>query len=651
MYLAIIMLPLLSGGINGLLGRKLGHYGSRLLGCITIIICTLLSIVAYYEIAISESPLSIYILDWIDTEYLEISWALNIDTLSISIYIPVLIVSSCVHIYTMEYMSEDPHNTRFYSYLSLFTFFMLVLISGDNLLLIFIGWEGVGICSYLLVNFWFLRIQANKAAMKALIVNRIGDWSLTLGMILIWWINGNLELSTIFSIAPLINVDLITMVTILVLIGAMAKSAQIGLHTWLPDAMEGPTPVSALIHAAIIVTAGVYLLIRLSPLIEYSTTGLLIISWIGGLTALFAATTAIFQNDLKRVIAYSTCSQLGYMVLAVGLSQYTLSVFHLVNHAYFKALLFLSAGAVIHSFSDEQDMRKYGGLINILPFTYISILIGSLSLLAIPFLTGFYSKDLILEVAYGLYEYQGSIGYWLGTITACITSFYSFRLIYLTFISYPNGVKYNYSHAHEPSIIMTIPLVILGLFSIFHGNFAYDQFIGLGSSIWGNSIYISPDHVSTIEGEFNIPLHIKLLPFFGSIFSMILGTYLYNRSSIIADKGIKKVIYRFLNKRYHIDNIYNTFILYYVFRLAYITSKRLDKGILELIGVTALIRLVNNNSLKLASFDNGYIPHLALNIIISLILIFGVSGNIPGEEIILILIGMMMMNSSNLVSK
>jgi NADH-ubiquinone oxidoreductase chain 5 len=332
------------------------------------------------------------------------------------------------------------------------------------------------------------------------------------------------------------------------------------------------------------------------------------------------------------------------MVLAVGLSQYTLSVFHLVNHAYFKALLFLSAGAVIHSFSDEQDMRKYGGLINILPFTYISILIGSLSLLAIPFLTGFYSKDLILEVAYGQYKFQGSIGYWLGTITACITSFYSFRLIYLTFISYPNGVKYNYSHAHEPSIIMTIPLVILGLFSIFHGYFAYDLFIGLGSGLWGNSIFISPDHVSTIEGEFSIPLHIKLLPLFGSLFSIALGTYIYNNLLIIGDKGIKKVIYRFLNKRYHIDNIYNSFILSNVFNLAYITSKKLDKGVLELIGVTALVKLVNENSSKLASFDNGYIPHLALNVIIGYILVLGGVGYLPGEEIILILVLMMILS-------
>lgn len=427
----------------------------------------------------------------------------------------------------------------------------------------------------------------------------------------------------------------------------MAKSAQLGLHTWLPDAMEGPTPVSALIHAATMVTAGVYLLIRLSPLIEYSGTGLLIISWVGGLTALFAASIATFQNDLKRVIAYSTCSQLGYMVLAVGMSQYTLSAYHLVNHAYFKALLFLSAGAVIHSLSDEQDMRRHGGLINILPFTYICILIGSLSLLATPYLTGFYSKDLILEVAYGQYNNQGSIGYWLGTITACITSFYSFRLIYLTFISKTNGVRSNYLNAHEPSIIMTTPLVILSLFSIVHGYLASDAYIGLGSGLWGDgSILITPDNLTTIEGEFGLPLQNKLLPLFGSLMFIILGIGLiYTEGGRVSSvRGIK--IYRFFNERYHIDNIYNSLIVSNLLKLARITSKRLDKGILELIGVTAIIRVVNNKSSQLASFDNGYIPHLALNIIIGLILALSLAeGLYPGDNLILILI-LIMSNKS-----
>lgn len=293
-------------------------------------------------------------------------------------------------------------------------------------------------------------------------------------------------------------------------------------------------------------------------------------------------------------------------------------------------------------------MRKYGGLINILPFTYISILIGSLSLLATPFLTGFYSKDLILEVAYGQYNNQGIIGYWLGTITASITSFYSFRLIYLTFISYSNGVKYNYNNAHEPSIIMTIPLVILGLFSIFHGYYAKDQFIGLGSVLWGNSIYISPDNVSTIEGEFGIDIIIKLLPLLGSVTSIIIGVYIYKKGSIKGDKGIKKIIYRFLNKRYHIDNIYNSYIISNVYKLANITSKKIDKGILELIGVTGIVRMVKGNSTRIAKLDSGYIPNLALNIIIGLILILGYGlGYIIEEGIILILVLMMIQTPSN----
>lgn len=327
------------------------------------------------------------------------------------------------------------------------------------------------------------------------------------------------------------------------------------------------------------------------------------------------------------------------MVMAVGLSQYTLSVFHLVNHAYFKALLFLSAGAVIHALGDEQDMRKYGGLINIIPFTYVSILIGSLSLLAIPYLTGFYSKDLILEVAYGQYKLNGVVAYWLGTITALITSFYSFRLIYLTFISYPNGVKNNYSHAHEPSLVMTIPLVILGFFSIFHGYIAYDLFIGVGSGIWGNSIYINPDNLTTIEGEFGLPLYIKLLPFIGSVSVMIIGYIIYNRDEReIADTGIRKTIYRFLNKKYHIDNIYNTYFLNNILNMGYVTGKRLDKGVLELMGVTNIVNKVNSTSNILARFDNGYIPNIAINIIIGLILIMGLGELMKGDEIILILL-------------
>ena len=358
--------------------------------------------------------------------------------------IVVTFISFLVHIYSIGYMSADPHIPRFMSYLSLFTFFMLILISANNFVQMFVGWEGVGLCSYLLINFWFSRIQANKAAIKAMLVNRVGDFGLALGIIAIYSLFKSVDYSIVFamskhfesSIFQVLNLEFnyLTIICILLFIGAIGKSAQLGLHTWLPDAMEGPTPVSALIHAATMVTAGIFLLARCSPLFEYAPNALIFVAIIGALTAFFAAATGLLQNDIKRVIAYSTCSQLGYMVFACGLSNYSVGIFHLANHAFFKALLFLSAGSVIHALSDEQDMRKMGGLRKLLPFTYAMIFIGSLSLMGFPFLTGFYSKDVILELTYAKYTSLSYIIYWLGTISAFLTAFYSIRLIYLVFL-------------------------------------------------------------------------------------------------------------------------------------------------------------------------------------------------------------------------
>jgi len=484
MYLVIISLPLLAATVAGFLGRKIGRTGSHLITCGSLIITASLALVAFYEVGLCQSPVSIKLLSWIDSEFLFVSWGFIYDSLTVSMLLPVLLVSALVHIYSIGYMSEDPHNQRFFSYLSMFTFFMLMLVSGDNYLLMFIGWEGVGISSYLLMNFWFTRLQANKAAIKALVTNRIGDYFFSIGLFALFWTFGNLDYSTIFSLAPVIDQDIITIIGICLLLAAMGKSAQLGLHGWLPDAMEGPTPVSALIHAATMVTAGVYLLLRSSPILEYGSTPLILITWVGALTAFFAATTGLLQNDLKRVIAYSTCSQLGYMMFACGLSNYSIGIFHLVNHAFFKALLFLSAGAVIHALNDEQDMRKMGGLVNLLPFTYTMIFIGSFSLMALPFLTGFYSKDLILEVALGQYLFTSSVAYWLGTISAVFTAFYSLRLLALTFLTYPNGPRIHYLSTHEAPLIMAIPLVILAIMSIFFGFVTKDLFVGPGSDFF-----------------------------------------------------------------------------------------------------------------------------------------------------------------------
>jgi len=624
MYLAILTLPLLSATVAGFLGRKLGKTGSHFITCGSLVLTALLAFVAFYEVGLCQSPVSIKLMSWIDSEFMLVSWGFNYDSLTVSMLLPVLIVSALVHIYSTNYMGEDPHNQRFFSYLSMFTFFMLMLVTGDNYLVMFIGWEGVGISSYLLINFWFTRLQANKAAIKALVMNRVGDWGFSIGLWAIFWAFGNLDFTTVFSLAPFMNEELITVISICLLIAAMGKSAQIGLHTWLPDAMEGPTPVSALIHAATMVTAGVYLLLRSSPILEYGSTPLILITWVGALTAFFAATTGLLQNDLKRVIAYSTCSQLGYMVFACGLSNYSIGIFHLVNHAFFKALLFLSAGAVIHALNDEQDMRKMGGLVNLLPFTYTMILIGSLSLMALPFLTGFYSKDLILEVAFGQYLFTGNVAYWLGTISAVFTAFYSLRLLALTFLTYPNGPKINYLGTHEAPLIMAIPLVLLAIMSVFFGYVTKDLFIGVGTNFWGNSLFVHPNHVSLIEAEFAIPTFYKLLPLFGSLFGGGLALVLYHLFPLftisLTENTLGRTLYRFLNQKYWFDNIYNNLILSKLLNFGYTTNKTLDRGVIELVGPYGLVNVFKNASSKITSLDTGFIPSYAMYIFSGLIL-------------------------------
>lgn len=403
------------------------------------------------------------------------------DSPTVVMLIVVTFISSLVHLYSISYMSEDPHSPRFMCYLSISTFFMPMLVTGDNSLQLFLGWEGVGLASYLLIHFWFTRLQADKAAIKAMLVNRVGDFGLAPGISGCFTLFQTVDFSTIFACASAprnswiscnMRLNAITLICILLLIGAVGKSAQIGSHTWSPDAMEGPTPVSALIHAATMVTAGVFMIARCSPLFEYPPTALIVITFAGAMTSFLAATTGILQNDLKRVIAYSTCSQLGYMIFACGISNYSVSVFHLMNHAFFKALLFLSAGSVIHAMSDEQDMRKMGGLASSFPFTYAMMLMGSLSLIGFPFLTGFYSKDVILELAYTKYTISGNFAFWLGSVSVLFTSYYSFRSLFLTFLVPTNSFGRDILRCHDAPIPMAIPLILLALGSLFVGYFA-----------------------------------------------------------------------------------------------------------------------------------------------------------------------------------
>ena len=662
MYLAIVTLPILGSIVSGFFGRRIGVSGAYLITCTSVIVTTLLAIVAFFEVGLNNIPVSINLFRWIDSESLNVLWSFHFDSLTVSMLIPVLIVSSLVHIYSIGYMSHDPHNQRFFSYLSLFTFMMIILVTANNFLLMFVGWEGVGVCSYLLISFWFTRIAANQSSMSAFLTNRVGDCFLTIGMFAILWSFGNIDYSTVFSLAPFVNENIVTIIGICLLIGAMAKSSQVGLHVWLPMAMEGPTPVSALIHAATMVTAGVYLLMRTSPLIEYSSTVLILCLWLGAITTVFSSLIGLFQQDIKKVIAYSTMSQLGMMVIAVGLSSYNIALFHLVNHAFYKGLLFLGAGAVIHAVADNQDFRKYGGLRPFLPLTYSVMLIASLSLVAFPFMTGFYSKDFILESAYGQFYFGGTVVYFIATIGAMFTTLYSVKVLYLTFLTNPNGPKVNYINitsykgittyeptldyivgirnplnvvpkevrvtffkgAHEGDIYMSLPLIILAIFSIFFGYITKDIFIGLGSGFFAdNSLFIHPTHEIMLDTEFAVPTLFKLLPLVFTVFLSVLA--------IIISEFVGKVlitfkfsrlgynIFGFFNQRFLIELFYNKYITGLVFKLGGQTTRVLDKGSIELLGPYGLEKGLINLSRNIASLDTGVITSYALYILIGLI--------------------------------
>jgi NADH-ubiquinone oxidoreductase chain 5 len=624
MYLALLILPLLGSIAAGFFGRKIGITGAQIITCICVITTTLLAFVAFFEVGLNSVPVSIEVCRWIDSESLNVLWGFHYDSLTVSMLIPVLVVSSLVHLYSVGYMSSDPHIQRFFSYLSLFTFMMLILVGANNYVLMFVGWEGVGVCSYLLVCFWFTRISANQSALSAFLTNRVGDCFLTVGMFAILWSFGNLDYATVFSLAPFMNENIITIIGVCLLIGAMAKSSQVGLHVWLPMAMEGPTPVSALIHAATMVTAGVYLLMRSSPLIEYSTAVLMLCLIIGTATNVVSSLIGLFQQDIKKVIAYSTMSQLGMMVIAVGLSCYNIALFHLVNHAFYKALLFLGAGSVIHAVADNQDFRRYGGLKPFLPLTYSVMLIASLSLVAFPFMTGFYSKDFILESAYGQYYFSSTAVYTISTIGAMFTTLYSVKVLYLTFLANPNGPLISYKQAHEGDIFMSLPLIILAVFSIFFGFITKDMFIGLGSGFFvDNALFIHPSHEIMLDTEFGVPALVKLLPFIFTMLlifiSIVLSEFLPTLLIHFKLSRLGYNIFSFFNQRFLIELLYNRFITGIVLKLGGQTTKILDKGSVEYLGPYGLEKGLLNASSNIAKLSTGVITSYALYIIVGII--------------------------------
>lgn len=635
MYLLVIFIPLLSTIVTGFFGNLLTKEGTTRIASGFILLTCIISYFIFYEVCFCDCPCYITLSPWIIAGSFKLYWDFIFDSLTATMLVVVLTISTVVHIYSISYMSHDPHINRFMSYLSLFTFFMIVLVTANNYIQMFVGWEGVGLCSYLLINFWYTRIQANKAAIKAMLVNRVGDINIIFAIVTIFYVFKSVDYSTVFALAynfvnstiNIFNYDIsvLNLICIFIFIGAVGKSAQVGLHVWLPDAMEGPTPVSALIHAATMVTAGVFVICRSSFIFEYAPTALTIVTIVGAITAFYSASIGLVQNDLKKVIAYSTCSQLGYMVFACGISGYNVSMYHLANHAFFKALLFLSAGSVIHSMHDEQDMRKMGGLLKILPFTYAMFLIGSFALLGVPFLSGYYSKDLILELSFATYSISGHFAYILGTLAAFFTAFYSVRLLILTFITKINAYKQVINKAHDAPLLLGLPLFILSIFSIFVGYFTKDMAVGLGSTFWGNALNITFENNNLIEAEF-LPFVIKILPIVSATLGLILACYIYTYLTKylnnLINNNLFRNIYLFLNKKWFLDKLYSEVIYQKILFISYNPLYAVfDKGIYNILGPRVLNDILEKLSKNTAEIQTGFFYHYALIFLVSLTLL------------------------------
>jgi NADH-ubiquinone oxidoreductase chain 5 len=633
MLLSIVILPFIGSLFSGILGRKIGVSGSQYISCICLFSSAVLSTIALFKVGLGGTPILIELGNWIDSEMINVSWEFIFDPLSVVFCIMITYITFLILVYTIYYMESQPHIPRFFSYLSAFAGFMLILVTGGNYFVLFVGWEGIGIVSYLLISYFYTRIQAIKSGTLAFTMNRLGDMGLSIGFFAMFAILGSIEYSSVFGISSYFNEDTITIISLLLFSGAVAKSAQLPLNTWLVTSMEAPTPVSALLHAATLVTAGIFLLLRSSPILSYSSDALLVITLIGSLTAFVAGTTALVQNDLKRIIAFSTISQLGYMMIAIGLAQWNIALLHTVLHAFFKALLFLSAGVIIHSLNDEQDVRKMGSLINFMPFTYAVMLIGSIALLGLPWLSGFYSKDLILELAYGNYQFSSVFAYTLGTLTALLTAYYSTRLINFVYLTAPSGNKSKYMNIHSENLIVIIPLSILALFAIFLGFLGSDS-VSLASDFFGNSLFYEPTNISILEAEFSLPLYIKLMPTLLSILGATLAIYFFHFEARILANWItpffktitgptllpKSIIntYSFLNAKYLLDVVYNRYIITNGLVLGYIVSKVLDKGFIELVGPHGLTEGTYALSKELTKLDTGVVTTYALYITLGL---------------------------------
>ena len=627
MEIALLFLPLLASITSGFFGKSIGDRKSGIVTSVFVSISALLSLILFYEVIVNDYTNNVVIATWINSGTLNVNWSIKIDALSSVMLVVVTLVSSLVHIYSIGYMSHDPHKPRFMAYLSLFTFAMLTLVTSDNFLQLFFGWEGVGLCSYFLIGFWFKKDSANAAAIKAFVVNRVGDFGFALGIFLIFYLFGTVNYTEVFDQIPQIvekelmflgiQIKAVDLICILLFIGAMGKSAQIFLHTWLPDAMEGPTPVSALIHAATMVTAGVFLVVRCSPIFEYSPLTLNIITIVGMVTAFFAATVALVQTDIKKIIAYSTCSQLGYMFFATGVGAYNVAMFHLFTHAFFKALLFLGSGSVIHSFKDEQDINQMGAVYKKLPYTWILMIIGTLALTGFPFLSGFYSKDAIIEFAYLRGNTVGYYAAGVGILTALLTSIYSWRLIFKTFHGTYNNQKLKIEEMHESPMVMLIPLIVLAIGAIFAGFLFKDLFIGHGGEnhFWGESIkFLNPLSAN------HPPLWIILITPILVLLSIPVAYYLFVKNKELPNQFVQsnKPLYNFLVNKWYFDELYDIIFIQSSKKIGLFFWKIIDIKIIDRFGPDGLSLLIKNLSLRASKFQSGFIYQYAFMILIGL---------------------------------
>ena len=631
MYAAIVFLPLVGALLAGFFGKIIGDRGAHLVTCIFMAASMLLGGICFYDVALQQNAQTIQLFTWIESGNLKAEWALKIDTLTAIMILVVTSVSTMVHVYSIGYMHHDPHNPRFFAYLSLFTFAMLMLVTADNLVQMFFGWEGVGLASYLLIGFWYQKPEANAAAIKAFLVNRVGDFGFALGIFGTYLLFDTIVLDEIFILAPKyveteltflwFSADAITVLTMLLFIGAMGKSAQLGLHTWLPDAMEGPTPVSALIHAATMVTAGVFMIARLSPMMEYAPDTLTVVTLIGATTAIFAASVGLCQNDIKRVIAYSTCSQLGYMFFACGVSAYSAGIYHLLTHAFFKALLFLGAGSVIHAMSDEQDMRKMGGLRKRIPLTYWLMIVGTLALTGFPFLSGFYSKDLILEATFARDTGVGYYAFYIGIFVAGLTAFYSWRLIFMTFHGECRAPKSVQDKIHESPLVMTLPLIFLAVGALFAGKLGYEFFGGESmNAFWGTALLVLKEN-ATIEAAAGVPLWVVLLPTIMFIFGTSLAFYFYLLKPDLPKMLSSKFsgIYQFLLNKWYFDELYDLLFVRSAFRFGHALWKKGDGAVIDGLGPDGISSMVRRLSGQAVRLQSGFLYHYAFAMMIGLI--------------------------------